>query len=804
MKSRHLLLALACTLGLTTLLFPAQQPVADSDEPLVDQVRKAIDKGVIYLRNNQHPNDGTWDEYVPTAGFKGGTTAMAVLAFLNAGVPRDDPVIVKGLNYLRSFEDSPTYVRALQTMALVEAGYVADSGLIKRNVDQFRKQLVTTKDGKFLGWNYGRGGIGGSPDNSNTQYALLALWVVAQSDLRDETKMDPAFWDMVRDYYGRTQNKDGGWGYAVDGDGGAFGKGSTLTMTAAGLGGLVMAQMERNAADPNRDPVAICGKYEDDVPLRRGLAYVAKNFNIELPARTYYNLYGIERLGRLSGLRFLGEYDWYREGCVYLVKRQAKDGHWAAPGPEGYDHMKVVSTSFALLFLSKGRTPILISKLAHGNLPRHANDQDWNRRRNDLRHLVAFASKNVFKKMPLGWQNFDMLRASLLKESQINELTSELLQSPILYIIGHDDPNARIKESEKAILKKYVENGGFILAVACCGSPEFDKGFRQLCRDVFEKDLAPLDLDHAVWNMRFEVPPGSFKLEGLQIGCKTAVIYSPENICGYWELNRKDDGAIGSRAFHLGANIIAYATGLEAPKPRLTHIPIAIEKKDDLPAKARGFFKIAQITGSQTAVEKAKWTPAPEAMHQLASNLREVVGLDVLLKTDTVYIDNPSVTKYKFLYMHGRHEFRFKADELDLLRKNLLNGGLLFADACCGKEAFDKGFRQFIEDLFPKDAAGNAPRLEPIPFDDDLFSKDLNGEALTESNILLRKERGQAQKATKPLLEGVKVNGRWAVIYSQYDIGCALERHQSADCRGYNYESAVRLARAAVLYQFRP
>jgi len=38
-------------------------------------------------------------------------------------------------------------------------------------------------------------------------------------------------------------------------------------------------------------------------------------------------------------------------------------------------------------------------------------------------------------------------------------------------------------------------------------------------------------------------------------------------------------------------------------------------------------------------------------------------------------------------------------------------------------------------------------------------------------------------------LEGIKVNGRWAVIYSRYDIGCALEKHASSDCKGYDHDS---------------
>jgi hypothetical protein len=66
-------------------------------------------------------------------------------------------------------------------------------------------------------------------------------------------------------------------------------------------------------------------------------------------------------------MRFLGDYDWYREGCEILVRPNVQnpdDGSWRSNGP--FDMHTVVSTSFALLFLSKGRTPLLVSKLVHG------------------------------------------------------------------------------------------------------------------------------------------------------------------------------------------------------------------------------------------------------------------------------------------------------------------------------------------------------------------------------------------------------------------------------------------------------
>ena len=51
-----------------------------------------------------------------------------------------------------------------------------------------------------------------------------------------------------------------------------------------------------------------------------------------------------------------------------------------------------------------------------------------------------------------------------------------------------------------------------------------------------------------------------------------------------------------------------------------------------------------------------------------------------------------------------------------------------------------------------------------------------------------------------PQLEGIKINNRWVVIYSRYDLGCALEKHQSSDCLGHDFASAIKLAGAAVYY----
>jgi hypothetical protein len=95
-------------------------------------------------------------------------------------------------------------------------------------------------------------------------------------------------------------------------------------------------------------------------------------------------------------------------------------------------------------------------------------------------------------------------------------------------------------------------------------------------------------------------------------------------------------------------------------------------------------------------------------------------------------------------------------------------------------------------------------KLEPIPPTDELFGQELNGSAI--KTVRCRRPAADGKgvdpqyRDVPPALEGIKYNGRWVVIYSKYDLGCALEHTKSSDCLGHDYESAVRLGRAAVLY----
>lgn len=761
------------------LLLMAIAP-ARGDEPLVEKVRKSIQDGKGYLLGQQRPN-GSWEISAGDVAHPGAATSLTLLALLTAGESPQSEAIQNGLRYLRGIKPNHTYTVALQTMAFAQAGAGEDRERIQRNVQWLLDARQPT------GWSYTKAG---GPDNSNTQYAVLGL----HAGIEAGVKVDKGALESIRKFVLNSRS-GGGWSYQPSA--GA----PTMTMTCAGLCNLMITGMDLDVSKQHMENGVIrdCGKYDENRPVADALRLIGGHFPSEIKPGTaqrdlssnypFYCLYGIERTGRLTGRRFFGGHDWYEIGCRYLVSIQ-KDGSWHGSAPDG---PPVVATSFALLFLAKGRTPVLLTKLAYG--PR--GYEGWNNKHHDARHLVEFASRELFQKMPLAWQIFDVRDGvNAETEAERRKLASELLPSPVVYLNGHGD--APFRDRETKILQEYLENGGFVLAEACCGAEAFHRRFEKLIDEVLPgSELRLLPDDHPIWTAsgKFLLTPNKpFPLYGVQHGCKWVAIFSPRPMAYYWEAN-DDRSERGRAAFQLAANIIAYATGLEAPRPRLTEV--VIPHDDTRERVRRGYLKVGQLRYTPTG--GGDWRPAPKAMRNLMSEVRQA-GIDVHLEATPVYPSVEKVVSYRFLYMHGRAGFTERVQDLDHLHFNLTSGGLLLADACCGSPAFDAAFRKFMETLWAKDKL----KLEPIPLTDELFSAELNGQAIR--TVRCRRPRADGKgvdpeyREVAPALEGIKYNGRWVVIYSKYDLGCALERHKSSDCLGHDYDSAVRLGRAAVLY----
>ena len=711
---------------------PAQTPA---------EVNASIERGVDYLKNRRGPQ-GIWDNY---GDYDGGTTALAALALLSCDVPGED--LRAALDYLDGVPNTKTYVVALKAMVYAEA----DPDGRRDKLQQCARFLMDARLANGS-WSYGRGGVG---DNSNTQYALLGLQACAEAGI----DVPDAFWRKCQQYWAGEQAGVGGWGYR--------GGGTSGSMTAAGVASLIIAGRQYESVRSGRygGRKVRCDGALIDRSVQAGIGWLGRNFFVATHPNgaanwLYYYLYGLERAGRLSGERFFGNHDWYRAGVRHLTQRaQSANGSWSTGGG-GNDVFTTINTSFSLLFLSKGRIPLVINKL------KYPGDQ-WNKAPNDIHNLTRFLARNW--KVKLNWQSVDIEQARTVED---------LLQAPILHVTGHQAP--RFTQREKDLLRQFVEQGGLIMADANCSVEDFTQGFEALCRELFPEpgqELRLLDPGHGVWGSHFRLQP-DWPLYGIEVGCRTAVFFSPEDLSCKWEHAREPESTL---AMQVGMNIVAYATGPTELKDKLEERKLLQEYDDD--EIRRNFLQLAKIK------HNGDWNPAPRAIRNLMGELREKIRIDVIAQQREIDAVDPNLLKYPLAYMHGRGAFSLSPQEKDALGRYFAVGGVLFADACCGSPAFDKSFRQLVADLFP-----DSP-MEPIPADHEIYSRAIGYD-------IAQVEYGAAAGGgvRPPALEGVTVDGRYAIVYTRFDIGCALERQKSSDCKGYTPEAAEKIATNIVLY----
>ena len=769
-----------------------------------EQVREAIDRGVAYLKRQQQAG-GSWSDYSPPRGapvsaYHGGVTALCTLALLNAGVGPEDEGIQRALRDLRKIKPETTYVTSLQTMVLARAAPKTDRLLVARNVAWLEQAQIT--EGPTRGsWTYASGGQSG--DNSNSQFALLALHEAERMrvDVNGQT------WRLAKGYWERAQNPDGSWGYrlALSGNGSGPVSGS---MTCAGIASLVITSDEVRGtnAQAEGDRIRCCVESEsDEGPIRRGIEWLGSHFAVrsnpygarEGKLHHLYYLYGVERVGRLTAQRFLGGHDWYREGAEELLRMKggAVSDHWIG---ELDEENPLVATSFALLFLSKGRRPVLLAKLKHGD------GDDWNRHQSDVGNLTRYVESRWHR--DLIWQVVDLNTATV----------EDLLESPVLYFCGRNSPVPQTAAAQEQLARKlrdYVDRGGFLLAEAYCSGADFDRGFRALIDErVFpepEYRLAPLPPEHPIWRTEEAVDAKYVRpLWGIEFGCRTSVVYCPPEAAGnvrpslscLWELSyagRDQEFSPEVRGqvdagLSIGINVLAYATNRELKfKDPAKPETVTSAASDPFP---RGRLYVANLRhmGGCDAAPRALLTLLETAAREL--NVRAGVEKRELNITDQALFDYPLV------FMHGRNSFHLTDAERKQLKTYVQRGGMVFADAICASRSFAEAFRREMEAIFPDQP------LEPIPKEHPLFTRAFGGFDLSTVTRRDPQARGRNEplqdilRRVSPELEGVRIGDRFGVIFSRYDLSCALEKRDSLECQGYVREDAARIGMNVLLY----
>ncbi len=460
-------------------------PVAAQDVS-APEVRQAIKRGKQFLLNEQQP-DGSWRKF---STYEQGTTALSLLALLNCGVDPNDPKIKKAIDKVNSVADDnlTTYVASLRVMSLC----AADPKAYRTQIEHDVHWLIEAQSG--AGTFGGTGGWGyvwhDKPDASNSQFALLALHEARQIGV----EVPQAVWVAAKSYWDdRFDDTSGGFSYKSDARNNPYG-----SMTCAGISSMII--IDENLKDMSHavgdDGAVRCCRPQIRIEkLSRAIAWMEKYFGIrnnpgtEISAyTTYYYLYGLERAGRLAGRRFFGEYDWYRLGAAELIKRQSTAvGSWEGTGVLG-ESEPVIATSFALLFLSKGKRPIVLGKYKYTD-----NEDQWDPHPLGVHHLTQQLEK-VWN-LKLNWQAIDARRAT----------ANDLNEAEVLVITGKNQLD--LNNAQKQALKLYLENGKFILAEAaqgdgCGDASEFDGKFRALVKELFPGNELPRLNRHTRFGVR--------------------------------------------------------------------------------------------------------------------------------------------------------------------------------------------------------------------------------------------------------------------------------------------------------------
>jgi hypothetical protein len=263
---------------------------------------------------------------------------------------------------------------------------------------------------------------------------------------------------------------------------------------------------------------------------------------------------------------------------------------------------------------------------------------------------------------------------------------------------------------------------------------------------------------------------------------------------GQWTRYQRPVSEHVADALAIGVNVLTYATNREPKGKEQSFITPELAGDSDVQS-VRNSIEIAKLRHGGGCDD------APGALVNL---LRTASQGEMQLRTriapELINISDQNLFHYHLAFMHGRQDFRLTPNERTRLREYLERGGTLLADSICASQSFTKAFSREIGEALP------GKTLARIPPDDPIFTTAFGGFDIRRVSLREPQSNDPTQpvaartREVEPHLEGIQIDGRWAVIFSRYDISCALESHQAIGCRGYTREDAARIGLNVLIY----
>ncbi len=636
------------------VILPRRPPVRPTRIPQAglsdEEIGRAIERLVNTLLGQM--NGSVMNGTRPDDPTSMGVNALCVYALLQAGQAVSDErlnVRAKAMkDMLSAMRDMPvgggpeTYTRGIRATALALYNRPEDRKQLKADV----AWLVANHNGGA--YTYSRPASRHSWDNSNSQYGLLGVWSGAEVGV----EAPASYWSAVQDHWTSNQCPNGEWGY---GNGGA--SAGRLSMTVAGIASQFVTHDYLDAPSFG----SAVGREPFSKSLARGLSWLETGNNVLPGNADGYTLYGIERVGLASGFKYFGDHDWYRELARGIIDSQSPRVGWGGLRFGG-EH-SAVQTAYCLLFLARGRHPILMNKLRF--------DGAWANRPRDVANLARYTSAQLER--PLNWQVVPLSRD-----------WTDWTDSPILYLASHVP--VPLKEQDYVKLRRYIDSGGLLFTQADGGSDKFNQFVHGLARKLTpDYEWTDLPADHEIYSVNFPIGVKP-KLRCISNGVRLLMVHSPEDISQWWQL-RADKTR--KPVFEFGANLFIYTAGKTDLRNRLTSSVIPP------PRDAPGFnVVIAQVRYG------GNWNPEPAALERFASLFQYQTGYG--LQREVVDMEDLRAVRWPIAVMTGTAPFTPSPRQIEVIRKFVEEGGTLYIDAAGGSGLFSTSMHgSLLEAAFP-------------------------------------------------------------------------------------------------------
>jgi len=423
------------------------------------------------------------------------------------------------------------------------------------------------------------------------------------------------------------------------------------------------------------------------------------------------------------------------------------------------------------------KPPVMLTKLKTDQL------LDWAATPNDVNNLLAKMKAMI---------NVDYVT----EVKTLAEASTDPEGNPLLFRSGHY--HFEFSQGEREKLRKFMLAGGMLVLNTGLGSKPFYDSAKKELEIIFpEVHLQRLSSDHPIFHSYYDMDrvryrPGVYKsgfkgnepwFDGITINCRTVAVISRWCMAVGWEENENDSyqAYVSEDAQKLGANLFAYATAQRAWAKQTANTMKFVD------ADERTTDRMSMVQ----AVYDGEWKTRHNGLSVLLQSFNAKTDVPVKFGLKEMRLSDPTLFDAPLVYITGHENFRLRKDEEVALREYLLNGGFLFAEACCGRKGFDLAFKTEMRQLLP----------------DHQFAKVQSGAALlslpnkidrVSVTPALAAQLGNA--APPPTLEAIEIDGHFAVVYSPYGLSGGWEMSQNPYAHGIEDASAMQIGQNILMY----